>query len=74
MQTGSLDQESLNNFMREYVQRGGKQEQFTKFMMRQMKTANVSTANQLANDLKNPVAQNMQAVMGGYRLEDMSNE
>jgi len=74
VQTGSMDQASLNNFMREYVQRGGKQEQFTKFMMRQMKTANVSTANQLANDLKNPVAQNMQAVMGGYRLEDMSNE
>ncbi len=74
IQTDSLDQESLNGFMREYVARGGKQEQFTKFMMRQMKSAKVSTANQLAADLKNPIAQNMQVIMGGYRLEDMANE
>lgn len=74
VQTDSLDQASLNTFMKEYVERGGKQEQFTKFMMKQMKGAKVSTANQLANDLKNPVSQNMQAIMGGYRLEDMANE
>ena len=73
IQAGSLTSEDVNAFTEEYMKRGGKQDQFSKFMMRQMKSANVSTANQLANDLKNPINQNMQAVMGGMNLQDLAN-
>lgn len=72
IQSGNLDHESVTGFMREYVKRGGKQEQFNRFMMRQMKSANVSTANQLADSLKTPESQAMQAVMGGYTLQDLA--
>lgn len=73
IQSGSFTQDDVNAFTSEYVKRGGKQEQFSRFMMKQMKTANVSTANQLADNLKNPINQNMQAVMGGMHLQDLAN-
>lgn len=73
IQTNSLTQDDLNGFMKEYVKRGGKQDQFSKFMARQLRDANTATANQLVNDLKNPVSQQMQVIMGGYELQDLAN-
>jgi len=73
IQAGTLDPESVSAFSNEYVAKGGKQEMFSKYMMRQMKSANTSTANQLATDLKNPVNQSMQRIMGGYAMQDLAN-
>jgi hypothetical protein len=73
VQSGTMDQETLFNFQSEYMQRGGKQDGFNRFMMRQMSSANVSAANKLADDLKNPISQNMQSMTGGYRLQDLAN-
>ena len=73
IQTGTWTTEDVNAFTSEYMKRGGKQEQFSKFMMRQMKSANVASANKLADDLKNPINQNMQSVMGGMHLQDLAN-
>lgn len=72
IQSGTFTPEDINGFTREYISRGGKQDQFSKFMMRQMKSANVATANRLSEDLKNPINQNMQAVMGGMQLQDLA--
>ena len=73
IQSGTWTTEDVNAFTSEYMKRGGKQEQFSKFMMRQMKSANVASANKLADDLKNPINQNMQSVMGGMHLQDLAN-
>jgi hypothetical protein len=73
IQSGTMDQDSLFGFQSEYMQRGGKQDGFNKFMMRQMSSATVSAANKLADDLKNPISQNMQSMTGGYRLQDLAN-
>ena len=73
IQSGTWTTEDVNEFTNEYVKRGGKQDQFSKFMFRQMKSANISNANRLADDLKNPVNQNMQSVMGGMHLQDLAN-
>ena len=72
IQTGeSLDQETINGFMRQYVERGGKQEQFNKFMARQMMQANTAQANQIVSGLKGSHSQYMQTIMGGYELQDL---
>lgn len=74
VQTGTLDSESLTGFMKEYAERGGKQDQFSRYMSRLMLSSNKATANSIADNLKNPGSQYMQQIMGGYRLQDMVNQ
>lgn len=72
VQSGSdIDAAMVQGFAKEYAERGGKQEQFAKFMSRQMMAANTAQANQLAYGLKTPGSQYMQTIMGGYRLQEL---
>jgi hypothetical protein len=55
----------VNAFAQKYVELGGKQAGFNKWMMGLYKSANVSQADTLANSLKSPFAYKMQLLMGG---------
>jgi hypothetical protein len=57
--------DQVNKFALEYAKTGGKQTEFSQFMMRQYKSANMSQANTLATKLNDPYAQYMQEIMGG---------
>lgn len=62
--------EQMNKFIGEYAAAGGKQQNFSKWMFKQMVTANTSQANRLAANLNSPYAQSMQRIMGGgYALD-----
>ena len=52
-------------FSEEYAARGGKQINFNKFMVSQIKAANTSEAEKIVTQLQNPFAQKMQLLMGG---------
>lgn len=60
------DQEQVNSFMEQYVAAGGKQENFNKFMIRQMKNATKSQAEQMREALTKPYSKTLQEIMGGY--------
>jgi hypothetical protein len=64
--------EQIDNFAEQYVATGGKQEQFNSWFLQQYKTANLSQANKLAQDLNSPFSQSMQKIMGGYELRDFT--
>ena len=59
------DSEQLNTFMERYVELGGKQADFNRYMMDQYKKANTSQAEQIMNQLNNPLGQKLQGLMGG---------
>lgn len=61
----SPDPDQIAHFAASYAAIGGKQAQFNKYMLAQIKNANTSKANQIMTNLKNPYAQKMQQVMGG---------
>jgi hypothetical protein len=64
----SADQ--MNTFSEKYASLGGKQKNFNKYMLLQMKTANTTKANEIANNLKNPYSTKMQEIMGGTGMTD----
>jgi hypothetical protein len=55
----------VNKFAERYVELGGKQSGFNKWMMGLYKNANVPQAQQLEMSLKSPFAHKMQLLMGG---------
>lgn len=61
--TPSDDQ--IVQFSKEYAQNGGKQVQFNKWMINQIKSANTSQSEKIVHQLNNPLAQKMQLLMGG---------
>lgn len=61
----TIGPESIDKFAAEYAALGGKQQNFNKFMIKNIKSANTNQANAIMTALKNPMAQNMQMVMGG---------
>lgn len=67
------DDAQIKEFTDSYTKAGGKQLQFSQFMLRQTKNANESTANQLKDRLSKPGIQTLQEIMGGRRLQDISN-
>lgn len=67
------DDMQIQSFSESYMKAGGKQENFVKFMAAQYKNASASQANQLRDKLAKPGVQNIQEVMGGLRLQDLSN-
>jgi hypothetical protein len=69
----SPSSQDIDNFAQIYARAGGRQDQFAQFFMQQYKNANTSQANKLAMDLKSPMSQSMQSVMGGMSLRDFSN-
>lgn len=66
--------EQIESFTSRYVSIGGKQENFNKFFIGQMKAANTSQANRIADHLSSPFTQSMQKIMGDYRLQDFNNQ
>ena len=70
----SPSQEQVDSFAYQYAKAGGRQEKFNQFMMQQFKDANQSQVNKLADNLKSPFSQSMQAVMGGMHMRDFTND
>jgi hypothetical protein len=66
--------DQITKFAASYARAGGKQEGFNQFFLNTIKSANTSQANKIAEHLKDPTAQSMQTLMGGYELKDFSNQ
>ena len=60
-----IDPGAIDKFAASYAALGGKQQNFNKFMIKTIKSANTNQANAIMQNLKNPMAQNMQMIMGG---------
>lgn len=71
-----IDPDVVGKFAQDYAAIGGKQGNFNKWMMNQIKGANTLKANSLMDGLKSPYAQKMQQIMGGTPLispQEISN-
>lgn len=66
--------EQMDSFAQGYAETGGKQEQFNQWMVQLYKTANTSQANKIQEGLGSRFSQDMQEIMGGYRLKDFAPE
>jgi hypothetical protein len=73
MQGDNPSADEVNGFLNNYVNAGGQQANFNKWIGGLMMQAKTSQVNKLSDNLKNPFSQYMQKVMGGYNLEDMNN-
>ena len=62
----SPDAEQVHSFMDQYVAAGGKQDKFNQFMLRQLKNASKSQAEQVRDAMTKPYAHTLQQIMGGY--------
>lgn len=65
---GEPTEEQMNKFMEGYASAGGKQEEFNRWYVAQIKTMNNPQANKLAEKVGSPYAAYMQSVMGGRLL------
>jgi len=59
------DEDSVVQFAKHYAASGGKQVNFNKYMMNEMKAANTAESQRIVSQLQNPFAQKMQVLMGG---------
>lgn len=57
--------EQVQGFAEKYAALGGKQTNFNKYMLKQLKESNTVKANQIVEALKSPYSQKMQQIMGG---------
>ena len=64
------DKEVLMEFMGSYMEYGGDQENFSRWARGMYKSANLSQANKLAQDLDSWEGKAMQKVLGGEGLQD----
>ena len=64
--------EQIEDFAARYVEMGGRQEEFSRWMTQLYKAANLSQANKLQRDLNNKFSESMQLLMGGEELRDFS--
>lgn len=71
---GDPSDDDIQNFALAYAKSGGRQDQFSKFMITQMRQANTSQVNALRDKLNNPLAQGLQTIMGGERLPDFAGD
>lgn len=58
------DQEMVT-FASKYAEYGGKQKNFNKWVLNEMKSANTSRAEEIVSQLQNPFAKKVQVLMGG---------
>jgi len=65
--------EELDEFILEYVSRGGRIENFNRALQRWNRDANVSMVNRLAARLHTPYGQTLMTIMGGEPLPDHVN-
>ena len=56
--------DAISSFASTYAAAGGKQAQFNKFMLEQIKSANVPEAQKIMSQLQNPFSQKVQLLMG----------
>jgi len=64
--------EQIVDFTAKYVEAGGKQDKFNKYMTNLYKTANLSQTKAIQKGLKEPMAQRMQTIMGGREFRDFT--
>jgi hypothetical protein len=65
---GVPSREQLEDFMAGYVKLGGKQEEFNKWYVGQLRAATTPQANKIIENSKSPYATYMQTIMGGRML------
>lgn len=65
---GEPTAEQMNAFIEKYAASGGKQEEFNKWYVAQVKAVQTPMANKLAEKVDSPYAAYMQSVMGGRLL------
>lgn len=65
--------EKMDQFAREYVAAGGRQENFMRFYSRALATASTSQVNAIIAKNQSPSSQYMQTMLGGLQMQDMSN-
>lgn len=65
-------QEQIDDFAEKYTAAGGKSEQFNSWFTQLYKTANLSQANKLKNQLDGKFSKSMQKIMGGEDLRDFT--
>jgi len=64
--------EQIESFAQQYAELGGKSEQFNSWYLQLYKTANLSQANKLSQDLNGKFSTGMQKIMGGMELRDFT--
>jgi hypothetical protein len=62
----------IDSFITSYVAGGGRQKEFNQWFGQLYKTANLSQANKIQQDLNGPFSQSMQRLMGGEELRDFT--
>ena len=65
IQGQELSSDQWDKFAGMYAERGGKQINFNKFMMNEIKSANTSNAEKIIQQLQSPYSQKIQLLMGG---------
>jgi hypothetical protein len=58
-------EDQVGQFAAEYAKDGGKQQNFNKWMLNEMKNANMNEAQKITAQLQNPFAKKVQVLMGG---------
>lgn len=59
------DEEQMAQFGAKYAATGGKQQNFNKWVLNEMKNANLNESQKITRQLQNPFAQKVQVLMGG---------
>jgi uncharacterized protein YukE len=70
IQGNAPDEDQTIKFAKAYAEAGGKQVNFNKFMLGQMKAANTNEATKITSQLQNPFAQKVQLLMGGAQASE----
>jgi hypothetical protein len=70
---GTVSSEQYAGFASEYAKVGGKQNNFSKYLARQVLESNKSKVNAQIDNANNPHSQYLQKVMGGYDMADFIN-
>jgi len=65
-------QDQIDDFAEQYAAAGGKSEQFNGWFTQLYKTANMSQANKIKEQLGGQFSQSMQKIMGGQELRDFT--
>lgn len=67
---GEITSDQIGQFAARYAAAGGKQQNFNKYMLNEIKAANTNRANAVMMHLKSPMSQKMQEIMGGTQSLD----
>lgn len=68
-----MDSDSIATFAQKYAEAGGKQINFNKFMVNEIKSVHTSAAEKIVTGLQNPFAQKMQMLMGANQSQSITD-